>query len=125
MSSFNNVDGRVYVAECAGDEIKITCTDEKIRRKIAALGFQFVPLPDYYKDFYGNVDGMYYVFKVSSVEEKANTLSDIRNLQIPFAGGKEWNPQEVFEYLRERGYLFGSYLAISWSSSDKFVVTEK
>lgn len=113
--------GDVYVAECAGGTIKVKCTSESKAEYLVKLGYKFTSLPTFNNDIFDDISGMYYEKKTLSLGEKADELAKLRDLGVPFAGGKEWNPQEVFEYLREEGFLQGSYLALNWK--DRYTAT--
>lgn len=46
----------------------------------------------------------------------------LRDHGVPFSEGKEWNPSEVFEYLRDLGLAEGGYWSIWWAEPGKFSV---
>lgn len=50
---------------------------------------------------------------------KAKIFAILRDHGIPFSGGKEWNPSELFHYYREQSLLAGPYIDVSWTGPDK------
>lgn len=101
--------GNLFVALCADDRIRIVC-----RRSIDATqflnarGYEFRPLPEFYAD----CEGCYFVLPVLNDAAKAVELMGLRDHGIPFSIGREWNPCEVFEYLREQNLAEGGYWSV-------------
>lgn len=115
----------VFVAECADDRIKLVCRSDHFVRLLAANGFVHEPLPGFYADIFGDTAGMYFARTFSDEHEKARALGALRDLGIPFSGGRGWNPCEVFEYLRGQGLVSGGYLEIAWQGPGRHFITER
>jgi hypothetical protein len=64
-------------------------------------------------------------FVTTSDEEKAKVFGRLRDQSVCFSTGKEWNPSEVFEYLRDKNLLSGSFTEIAWLGPEKWVVRER
>ena len=111
---------RVYVAECLGEDIKVVCDAPAWAAILAASSFVFLPACSD-----GSCPGHYYVKRIASEPEKGRELMRLRDAGIPMGGGKEWNPQEVFEDLREKGLVKGPYLAIGWIGPGHHILAER
>lgn len=61
--------------------------------------------------------------RVEHVQEKVILMADLRDHGFAFSTGSGWSPSEVFEELRDKGLLEGSYERISWSGPGCFHVT--
>lgn len=62
---------------------------------------------------------------ISSENKKAELLTKLRDLGIPFGGGPNWSPGEQFEDLRDKGLVSGSYKEITWWGPQKYTIVEK
>ena len=60
--------------------------------------------------------------QVADDEEKAQVLTTLRDLGVCFSAGREWNPTEVFEWLRDQGLVSGPYRRIGWRGPGDFEV---
>ena len=117
--------GDLFVAACASDEVSIVCRRSPSAAKyLSKRGYRFHPLslPPYTQDEAG---GRYFILPVLDQSMKASELMGLRDHGVPFSKGKEWNPCEVFEYLRDLGLAEGGYWSISWSGPGKFSVAWK
>lgn len=114
--------GNMFVAMCAGDEIHIVCrSSSKAAQFLSERGYEFRPLPTppYPAK---EAEGHYFTLPVPGQAMKASELMGLRDHGVPFSGGKEWNPCEVFEYLRDLSLAEGGYWSIGWSGPGKFSV---
>lgn len=102
---------RAYVSSAAGESIRLTVVDEAINRLLLALGFT----PE--------KGSAQYELRVPGEQEKARIFDQLRALDVCFSGGKEWCPAEVFEYLRDKGILSGSFKKISWRGPNDYHIT--
>jgi hypothetical protein len=66
-----------------------------------------------------------YARQSSGDAETAEIFEALRDAQVCFSIGREWNPAEIFEDLRERGLLSGKYRRISFSGPGKWFVNER
>lgn len=100
--------GNLFVALCAGDEIRIFCrSSPEAARFLTERGYEFRPLPapPYTAE---EAEGCYFTLPVLDQAKKASELMGLRDHGVPFSEGKEWNPCEVFEYLRDLGLAEGN-----------------
>lgn len=108
--------GVLYIEQCFGDKIAVVCPkDQLAARHLIDQGYEYRQLSPSQK-------GDRLVLAVKDDTEKAGQLQWLRDCGIPFSAGKEWNPQEVFEWLREKGLVTGGYSAISWSGPSTLAV---
>lgn len=108
--------GVLYIAQCGGAKIAVVCPKDSLAaRHLIDQGYE-------YRTFSPTQEGGHFVLAVKDDTEKAGQLQWLRDCGVPFSAGKEWNPQEVFEWLREKGLVSGGYSAISWSGPEKFAV---
>lgn len=99
-----------YISEAAGETIVVKCAD-------TATGL--------YLEHYGFVvAGDTYTLTLNEKIDKAKILSVLRDNGLCFSTGHEWNPSEVFEDLREKGFVSGKYKEIAWSGTEKWKVRE-
>lgn len=63
--------------------------------------------------------------KINNEQELITLFQELRDLNICFAIGKEWNPSEMFEFYREKGLINGKYKQISWIGKNKYLIQEK
>lgn len=84
-------------------------------------GYEFhpPPTPPYTAT---ETEGRYFTLPVLDQATKASELMGLRDHGVPFSGGKEWNPCEVFEHLRDLGLAEGGYWSIWWTGPGKFSV---
>jgi hypothetical protein len=102
-----------YVRWADLHDIEIAAVDEQTGAALAKLGFG--PHAEL-----ANV----VIRAVADDVEKARVFAQLRDAGICFSHGREWNPAEVFEWLRERGLLEGSFRRIAWSRPGVFAVRE-
>lgn len=114
--------GDIFVAHCPANEIWIVCRRSKpAERLLREHGYVFrAPADDQQPEHV--VQGRYWVRPVSDAADKGAQLMWLRDQGIPFSGGKEWNTQEVFQHLRDKGLATRGYWAIGWSGPEKFDV---
>lgn len=87
---------------CGDDKIQIVCRkSSEAAQFLNERGYEFHPLPTppYTAT---ETEGCYFTLSVLDQAMKASELMGLRDHGVPFSGGKEWNPCEVFEYLRDR-----------------------
>lgn len=102
-----------YVAKASGNEIQVKTSNQLLINRLLDLGFR----PS------AQVADLYLV-AVSTDEEKAKMFSRLRDEGVCFSRGKEWNPAEVFEWLKDKGLLTGAFLEIAWKGPGEWVIRE-
>ena len=65
-----------------------------------------------------------YSCNVQNDQEKAKMFAGLRDSGFYFSFGKEWNPCEIFEMLRTKNLLSGTYNKISWQGPGKWELAE-
>ena len=64
--------------------------------------------------------------EVYDEEEKVSVIKELIAMGALFSSGREWSPEEVVEYLVERGVLdISSINVISWYSPDSYAVRSR
>jgi hypothetical protein len=108
-----------YVSNAADNLLDVIVLDQEIVDIIEKLGFNFVDTSE-------NVDSgkisLRYRKIVKTEKEKANLMSHLRNVNIPFSYGGSWSPTEVFEYLREKNLTSGKYKEVSWRNRNDYII---
>ncbi|MGG5812389.1 hypothetical protein [Falsiroseomonas sp. CW058] len=62
---------------------------------------------------------------VDSDFEKAELADFLRNNNVAFSDGREWNPAEMFQYFRDdKKFLEGNFKRISWSGPGKYSICD-
>lgn len=56
--------------------------------------------------------------------EKAAVFDFLRPLGVHWSRGNEWNPAEIFEWLRDQNLLQGTFKTIAWTSPNTWVTKE-
>ena len=102
---------KAYVSLADGNTIRLTVVDEAIKISLCTLGFT----PE--------SRSAQYELRVSGEQEKAIIFDQLRTLDVCFSAGKEWCPAEVFECMRDKGLLSGSFKKISWRGPDDYLIT--
>jgi len=74
--------------------------------------------------FYNGENSSELFVNVSGEEEKSVIFEKLRGMGVCFSAGREWSPSEVFEYLREKGFLNGRYRKISWKGPGNYIVED-
>jgi hypothetical protein len=94
-----------YVDSVHGGKVTVVCRRLALRRRLRELGGRtrmFRPSS--------------IVFSAPTPEALAAVLMALRDAGLPFAGGSGgWPPSAVFEDLREKGEVHGSYVEILWT----------
>jgi hypothetical protein len=66
-----------------------------------------------------------WVFPIADEAALARLLGSLRDLGLPFLGaGPGWHPGAVFEDLRDRGLVAGSYRKIYWTGPGEWHVRD-
>jgi hypothetical protein len=65
-----------------------------------------------------------YSCPVQNDQEKAKMFAGLRDSGFYFSFGKELNPSEIFEMLRAKNLLTGTYNKISWQGPGKWELLE-
>ncbi|WP_110643464.1 hypothetical protein [Salinicola sp. CPA57] len=92
-----------YVKKADLDDVYVVVKEPSIGAAIMALGFKL-----------DATDGLYKLNTQDDLE-KASIFDKLRSIGLPFMGGSEWSPAEVFEYLREDLQLLsGLYEKAVW-----------
>lgn len=100
-----------YVAMADGEMIRLIVSPSREAKSLTRLGFCAV-----------NSERGAYERGVSSLQEKADVFSKLRDLGIAFSRGREWSPAEVFESLRDDGLIVGAFNEVAWSGPGDWTV---
>ena len=103
-----------FVSEASDDEVYVESAGAELERQLRELGFREYP----------EEPGQLRV-EVAEPQRKAELFRRLRDLGVCFSRGREWSPAEVFEYLREKGLLSGSFQSIAWRGPGNWVVREE
>ncbi len=101
-----------YVFQASGNQVVVKVIDERTLVFLRTLGFVAAKESGY-------------ELAIKSEQEKANIFSQLRDFGFCFASGKEWNPCEVFEYLRDKKLVSGSFKEISWKQPYSWKIRER
>ena len=101
-----------YVSEADRNFVVVIVHDEVVIRELESFSFRRVN------------DRNELIISVDSQQDKAKLFEQLRALRFCFARGREWSPAEVFEYLRDRGLISGSFSEIVWTKPDVWQVRE-
>jgi hypothetical protein len=101
-----------YVSEAAGDTVVISVADDALRRDIQSWGPH-------------RSDGSIITAGVDSDRAKAALFAKLRDSGVAFAGGHGWSPSAVFEELRDRGLIAGSFREIVWRKPGTWSIRER
>jgi len=96
-----------YVSKADGNEIVVIATPALAQRFLTGIGFTARA---------GSND--VYLLSVNDDRKKASVFSVLRDADICFSRGREWNPAEVFEWLKDKGLLAGPFKSIAWRGPD-------
>jgi hypothetical protein len=105
---------KAYVVEASMARVSVRLVDDVFLEQLVALRFapmEKSPLSTFSVD-------------VSGPELKAKLLANLRDHGVCFSVGPDWSPSEVFEYLRDQGWLKGNYRRVAWSGPGQFTITE-
>jgi hypothetical protein len=100
-----------YVSNISDDEITIVAQSSIKKKIIKSLGG--------HKSFLSK-NGWY--LTCDSGQVLASKLQHLRDLGFMFSYGKSWKPAEVFGDLRDKGYVKGSILRISWQDKNIIII---
>lgn len=100
-----------YVSDISDDEITIVAQSSIKKKIIKLLGG--------HKSFLSK--NSWYLI-CDSDQVLASKLQHLRDLGFMFSYGKSWNPAEVFCDLRDKGYVKGSILRISWQDKNIIII---
>ena len=92
----------------------VICLDKTLDSQLKALGGKS-----------GFLKRNRWQFRYSDESNLASILAALRDLGFAFMGGPGWSPAAVFEDLREKGLLSGSYHEIVWVGPNKTVNSER
>jgi hypothetical protein len=103
-----------YVVEIIGGSIVIYVADTKIRSIVRELGGKrmLFPLKNWCISYETN-------------EALAKMLTVLQENGVPFGSGKQWPPCDVFEELKMKNLVSGSYKKIFWHNQNHYEVVEK
>ena len=94
---------------------QVICRDRSLNSQLKALGGNR-----------GFLKRNRWQFRYSDESNLASIVSALRDLGFAFMGGPAgWPPAAVFEDLREKNLLRGSYLKIVWVGPNKTVNSER
>lgn len=100
-----------YVSKADSKEIVIEANEDSTARFLLDLGF-------HKKE---NFDAVFTI-TVSDDREKGTLFMKLRDEGICFSRGREWNPAEVFEWLRDEGLVTGDFQSIAWKNPEEWIV---
>jgi len=66
-----------------------------------------------------------FVLIVKDAQEKGALFAKLRDAGICFSRGREWNPAEVFEWLRDEGFVTGNFQSIAWKNPEEWIVRDE
>ena len=58
-------------------------------------------------------------------QEKGELFMKLRDKDICFSRGREWNPAEVSEWLRDENLVSGKFKSIAWKNPDEFIIRDE
>lgn len=99
-----------YVIQADTNDIKVIVTDKRVEKILREYGFK-------------KNENNELVYASDGEEEKAIAFNLLNKNNIAFSAGREWCPSEVFEYLREKGLVIGSYRRIAWVNPHETTLT--
>ena len=100
-----------YVEQADGGDVRLRLLDQRLAASLCELGC----LP--------TVDPAQFRFICGDEQDKARLFTQLRQLGLAFAAGREWSPSDVFEYLRDQGLLRGIYRRLIWTSPGRMHVS--
>ena len=100
---------KAYVKRADGSIVEVWSSSNKFSNILLANGFV-------------RNDENTFAFTTTSDENKAKVFNWLRNGDVLFAAGREWSPSEVFEYLRDKNLVTGTYQQLVWLGPELFQV---
>lgn|SRR5215510_15167553 len=108
-----------YVSKADGNEIIVKASPASSAHGfLTGIGFTPQSGPQS-----GSADS--YLLSVKDEREKARIFSTLRDADICFSRGREWNPAEVFEWLKDQGLLSGPFKSIAWKGPDEWFLKDE
>lgn len=105
---------QAYVTKSDSDFVRLKILDARIKEKIINIGLT------------NDIAINEYIIITPDDRKKASVLNQLRNIGVCFSDGREWCPAEIFEHLRDKGLLAGTFSMVSWTTPDEyFITTEK
>ena len=104
-----------YVIAADQDLVSVKATDPSLQQ--ALLQFGFLPASQDKADEF--------VKRTNSKSEKAIVFEFLRPLGVHWSRGKEWNPAEIFEWLRDQSLIKGTFKSIAWTSPNTWVTRDE
>ena len=102
-----------FVAVADGNTVRVRSAFDGAATTLHALGFR-------------HEDGSSeYVYDAHDETEKVAVLTALRDANFAFERGREWSPAEVFEYMRDRGLVRGTFRSIAWRGPGAWVVRDE
>ena len=103
-----------YVRKADGDVVFVHVTDPAVIQALVGLGFRV-----------SSDASDTYLLPAASPEDKGKLFSELRDRGIYFARGREWNPAEVFEWLKDQGLIRGPFRSIAWKGPKDWFVRDE
>lgn len=103
-----------YVSECHSAKIVVKVVSSHDITLLTSLGF--------YTDT--DIAANAFICHVKNDMERSIILQKLRDHDMCFSAGKEWNPSEMFEYLRDEGLVTGTYRRITWMGPGQLFINE-
>ncbi|MFJ3485562.1 hypothetical protein ACIPL1_19550 [Pseudomonas sp. NPDC090202] len=95
---------KAYVQSAAVQTVTVKVMDETLTPALKSLGFSM------------QARAGIVALNVIDDSQKARVFDALRQLGVAFSDGREWCPAEVFEYLRDKGLLSGTFVKVSWTA---------
>lgn len=105
-----------HVSQADGDQIIVDAQDIQHESVLQGLGF----------NLRSSSPNRILQLSVASDKDKADVFSKLRDAGIAFSRGRGWwCPAEVYEWLRDQGYMHGPFQSIAWRGPGQWVVRQE
>jgi hypothetical protein len=91
-----------FVRQADQDFVEVVSSDATVSSQLSELGF-------------AKISEHQYRLSAQNETDKASIFDQLRRLGVCFSRGREWNPAEVFEHLRDLGLISGAFTEIAWT----------
>jgi hypothetical protein len=104
-----------YVIAADQDFVSVKTNNPSLQQTL--LQFGFLPASQDKADEF--------IKRTNGKSEKVVVFEFLRPLGVHWSRGKEWNPAEIFEWLRDQNLIKGTFKSISWTSPSTWVTREE
>ena len=104
-----------YVIAADRDFVSVKATDRALQQEL--LQFGFLPASQDKADEF--------IKRTKDKSEKVIIFEFLRPFGVHWSRGHEWNPAEIFEWLRDQNLIQGTFKSIAWTSPDTWVAREE